>query len=172
MKAVKKKVYDKTAKGYITDITTNAASSMSIPKTDKGLEILMPYVLFQVYIPYKKQISIEFVVTDSKLHKKRINFGRGTKTVTKSLHHSRLPSCGFKQGSWVNLCIDVKSFFEYCYPESTFKQIDGITLQSFCLCRKIFALRSPVIDTSDIDIHSIEIPEIDEYIGEELPKHL
>lgn len=92
--------------------------------------------------------------------------------MSKSLHHSRLPSCGFKQGMWINLCIDVKGFFEYCYPDLTFKQIDGITLQSFCLCRKIFALRSPVIDTSELDIHSIEIPAIDELVGEELPKHL
>jgi len=55
MKSVKKKVYDKTAKGYISDVTTNAASSMSIPKSDnKGLEIVLPYLLFQVFIPFKK----------------------------------------------------------------------------------------------------------------------
>lgn len=76
MKAIKKKVYDKSAKGYISDITTNAASSMSLPKSDsKGLEILMPYLLFQIFIPFKKQISLELVITDSKMHKKRINFG-------------------------------------------------------------------------------------------------
>lgn len=38
--------------------------------------------------------------------------------------------------------------------------------------RKIFAVRNPIIDTSEIDIHSIEIPNVEDYKGEDLPKHL
>jgi len=33
-------------------------------------------------------------------------------------------------------------------------------------------LRVPVIDTSDLDIHSIEIPNLEDFKGEDLPKHL
>ncbi len=161
MRAVKKKVYEKSAKGYVSAIDTNAASSVTLPKDDKkSLAIIMPFLLFQVFIPVSKAISIEVVVTDESGNKKRINFGKGTKTLVVTEHHSRIPSASFKTGSWVNLCLDIKSFYEHCYPDETFKQIDGITLTAFCLCRKIFALRAPIIDTSDLDIHSLEIPNV------------
>ena len=173
MRAVKKKVYEKSAKGYVSAIDTNAASSVSLPKDDKkNLAIVMPYLLFQVFIPFGKAISIEIAVTDATLTKRRLNFGKGTKGLVVTEHHSRIPSASFKTGSWVNLCIDVRGFFNHCYPEEEFQSIDGITLTAFCLCRKIFALRSPIIDTSDLDLHTLEIPNIDKIRGEDLPKHL
>ena len=47
MKNVRKKVYDKTCKGYITALDLNSASSISIPKEEKkGLCIVLPYIVF------------------------------------------------------------------------------------------------------------------------------
>ena len=66
----------------------------------------------------------------------------------------------------------MKSFYEYCFPDDRFKQIDGISIGAFCSVRKIFALKNPVIDTSELDIHSLEIPSVEDCKGEDLPKHL
>lgn len=66
----------------------------------------------------------------------------------------------------------MKSFYEHCFPEDTFKNIDGISIGAFCYVRKIFALWVPIIDTSELDIHSLEIPNVEDYKGEDLPKHL
>ena len=141
LRSVKKKVYEKSSKGYITAVDTNSASSMVLPKDGKKeLAIILPFILFQVFIPAGKQISLEFVVTDTLGFKRRINFGKGTKTLVCNEHHSRIPSMSFRTSQWVNLCIDVKSFYEHCYPTQNFKQIDGITLTAFCQVRKIFAL--------------------------------
>ena len=85
--------------------------------------------------------------------------------------HSRASSAIFKSGIWLNLCIDVKGIFEAFYPDDNFKQIDGILLKAYCKCRKIFAVRRPIIDTSELDLHSVEIPVVD-YTPEDLPKNL
>lgn len=63
MKNVRKKVYDKTSKGYVTALDLNSASSLSIPKEEKkGLAITFPMIVFQVLIPVGKLINLEFVV--------------------------------------------------------------------------------------------------------------
>ena len=110
--------------------------------------------MFRVRVVDGKQISLEFVVTDEVGDKRRINFGKGTKQVVTNEHHSRLPSSSFRNNTWTNLCVDVKSIFESCYPSKVFKSIDGISLTAFCQVRKIFALRNPIIDTANLDIHS------------------
>jgi len=43
-----------------------------------------------------------------------------------------VPSSSFKTGIWVNLCVDVRSFYQYCYPEDTFQTIEAISLGAFC----------------------------------------
>jgi len=63
MKNVRKKVYDKTSKGYVTALDLNSASALSIPKEEKkGLAITFPMIVFQVIIPVGKLINIEFIV--------------------------------------------------------------------------------------------------------------
>lgn len=77
-------------------------------------------------------MSVEILVTGEKGDRRRINFGRADKAIVKSEHHSRLPSSLFKTGTWINLCIDVKAIYEYCYLGDQFKYIDAITLGAFC----------------------------------------
>ena len=55
LRSVKKKVYEKSSKGYITAVDTNSASSMVLPKDGKKeLAIILPFILFQVFIPAGK----------------------------------------------------------------------------------------------------------------------
>lgn len=47
MKNAKKKVYEKSCKGYVTGLDTNSAAFIGLPKEEKkGLGITMPYLLF------------------------------------------------------------------------------------------------------------------------------
>jgi len=93
MKNVRKKVYDKTCKGYVTAIDMNSASSISIPKEEKkGLCIVLPFIVFQIFIPVGKLINIEFIIQGEKYDRRRIFFGRGSKQIIKSDHHSNVPS--------------------------------------------------------------------------------
>lgn len=71
MKNVRKKVYDKSCKGYVTALDINSASSISIPKEEKkGLSIILPYIVFQVFIPVGKLINIEFIVQGNKYERR------------------------------------------------------------------------------------------------------
>ena len=47
-----KQVYDKSALGYVINLDTHTNGVFQLPKTDKNsLGIVMPYVVFQIYIP-------------------------------------------------------------------------------------------------------------------------
>lgn len=47
LKNVKKKVYDKSCKGYITALDSNSAAFMMIPKEEKkGLGLDYPFIVF------------------------------------------------------------------------------------------------------------------------------
>jgi len=82
MKNVRKKVYDKSCKGYVTALDINSASSISIPKEEKkGLSIILPYIVFQVFIPVGKLINIEFIVQGNKYERRWIFFGWGSKSI-------------------------------------------------------------------------------------------
>ena len=82
MKNVWKKVYDKSCKGYITALDLNSASCLSIPKEEKkGLAIIMPLIVFQVFNPLGKLINLEFIIQGTKDEWRKLFFGRGSKTI-------------------------------------------------------------------------------------------
>lgn len=82
MKNVWKKVYDKSCKGYITALDLNSASCLSVPKEEKkGLSIILPLIVFQVFIPVGKLINLEFIVQGTKEERRKIFFGWGSKAI-------------------------------------------------------------------------------------------
>jgi hypothetical protein len=50
-----KQVYDKSALGYVLNLDTQTNGVFQLPKTEKtSLGIVMPFVVFQIYIPSGK----------------------------------------------------------------------------------------------------------------------
>lgn len=156
-----KQAYDKSALGYILNIDTQSKGVLQFPKNEKtSLGLLMPFVVFQVFIPTGKPFQCEFRIADNTSNKKRLIFTHGTKAIIKNQLHARIPSSLFKRDIWLNLSINVQEFFESCFPESQFKEIDAISLSACCKCRKIFSMNSPIVDTSQLDDESGIIPEM------------
>jgi hypothetical protein len=79
--------------------------------------------------------------------RRRIMFTNGAKEIVMNPLHARIPIHTFKRGNWVNLCIDVVGFSNFCFKGSTFRSIELVKLQAFCRLRKIFTMKSPIIDT-------------------------
>ena len=139
---------------------------------NSSLGIVMPFTVLQVYLPSGKPFQVEFRVSDGTNTKRRLIFAHGTKTIIKNQLHARIPSALFKRSIWLNLCINVKEFYEHWFPDCEFKEIDSITVNAQCKWRKIFFMNSPIIDTSQLDNESGVIPEIDslEKNWEPIPK--
>ena len=72
--------------------------------------------------------------------------------------HARIPNLAFLRGTWANISIDLVHCIHACFGHTTFRSLDSITISSFCKIRKVFTMRSPLIDTTGADIHS-ENPE-------------
>lgn len=109
-----KQVYDKSALGYVLNVDTQSKGVLQFPKNDKNtLGIVMPYVVFQVYLPTNKAFQCEFRVCDSNNTKRRLIFTHGAKSIVKNQLHARIPSALFRRSIWLNLSINVKDFFEY-----------------------------------------------------------
>lgn len=97
---------------------------------NSSLGIVMPYVVFQVYLPSSRPFQCEFRIKDNSSTKRRLIFTNGTKTVIKNQLHARIPSSLFRKSIWLNLSINVQEFFENCFPDSEFVSIDSISISS------------------------------------------
>lgn len=159
-----KQAYDKSALGYVVNVDTHTNGVMQVPKSDKStLGIVMPFVVLQVYLPSSKQFQCEFRISDNTSTKRRVIFTPGTKTIVKNQLHARIPSAIFRREVWLNLSLNVKEFFEHCFPDSEFKCIDSISLSGQCKIRKVFCMNSPIVDTSQLDDESGLIPEAESW---------
>lgn len=108
-----KQVYDKSALGYVLNIDTQAKGALQLPKNEKtSLGIVMPFIVFQVYLPSARPFQCEFRISDGTDTKRRLIFTNGAKTVVKNQLHARIPSSIFRKSIWLNLSINVKEFFE------------------------------------------------------------
>jgi len=87
-------------------------------------------------------------VTDDTGTRRRLIFhsGSGSKGIVINPLHARVPISCFKRDAWLNLSIDVFAFAHYCFKGVNIKSIDLIQLTSTCKLRKIFSMRSPLLD--------------------------
>ena len=148
--------FDEVTKGYLLDCN---GGSLAVPKNQKrNLKLIRNYVLLQVFFFPGKLMTLELVTTDSQGAKRRIML-TSCKNVVNNLMHSRLPNSFIEKNSWLHLYINIPSLFSLCFPNSTFRSLDGIYLSAFCKVRRIYSL-------SEMDIDYL-LPS-----GFELPKYV
>ena len=148
--------FDENTKGYLLDCN---GGSLAAPKDqNKALRLIRRYMLLQLFLFPGKLLTLELVVTDSHGAKRRIML-TSCKNVVNNMMHSRLPNSFIEKNSWLHLYIDIPSLFTLCFPNSTFRSLDGIYLSAFCKIRRIYSM-------SEIDIDYL-LPS-----GFELPKYI
>lgn len=106
--------------------------------------------MFQIFIPKDKPLHIEIAISDQGKEKRRLIFhsGAASKGIIMNHLHARIPIASFIRDQWLNLSIDVFAFAHYCFKGINIKSIDLIQLTSTCKLRKIFTMRSPLLDDS------------------------
>lgn len=135
--------FDENTKGYVLDCN---GGTMQVPNKQTGsLKLIRPFLLFQIYLYPGKLLTLELSVTDSQGSKRRIMLTQ-CKNVIINMMHSRLPNSFIEKNSWMHLYINVQSLFSLCFPSSTFRSIDSISLSAFCKLRRIYSLSEMYID--------------------------
>jgi hypothetical protein len=104
--------------------------------------------VFQIFIPSGKPLHIEIAVTDQDKTRRRLIFHSGSAKAGIVLNplHARIPINSFGRDQWLNLSIDVYAFVHFCFRGVDIKSIDLIQLTSHCHLRRIFTMRSPLLD--------------------------
>ena len=128
-------------------------------------------MVFQMFIPGGKALHIEISVTDKDKVKRRIIFHSGAnQSIVINPLHARVPISCFKRDQWLNLSIDVFAFAHYCFKGIEVKSIDLIQLTSTCRLRKIFTMRSPLLDdemnTDEQLLNALDSLTMDEFGGD------
>ena len=148
--------FDEICKGYLLD---SNGGSLAVPKNpSKALRLIKPYLLLQLFLFPGKLLTMELMVTDSQGAKRRIML-TSCKTVINNMMHSRLPNSFIEKNTWLHLYINLFSLFSLCFPNSTFRSLDGISISAFCKIRRIYSI-------SEMDIDYL-LPS-----GFELPKYI
>lgn len=140
------RVFDKACKGYVLGLYNTG--SVEIPKgARESLAILQPYLVVQAFIPHGKTFTVEIAFIDHSNTKRRLVFSQSREIVRNPLH-VRLPSTLFKRDTWVNLCFDVVSFVQVCFPGQTYKHLDQVRVTAFSRIRRIFTMKLRLRDTT------------------------
>ncbi len=76
-------------------------------------------------------------------------FTTGIKELATNALHARIPLSYVLRNVWLNLSIDMASFCSACFKGSTYRATEVITLCSHCRVRRVFTMRSPILDVND-----------------------
>lgn len=135
--------YDDSCKGYLLNLNSG---SMEIPKSSTdSLQLIRPYLLFQVFFFLGKPLTLELITTDSEGIKRRLIITQA-KTIIKNLMHTRLPSSLIEKNTWLHLYIDIVSLFSISFPMKTFRSLDGIFFSATCKLRRVYSVNELDID--------------------------
>ena len=145
------KLFDPSLKCYEMILSTGNLSKMLIPKKRKNskiktLSIFQGYIVFQIYLFTSKQFSIELAISDTTNTKRRLIFSSNNDNLILSQLHCRIPIFELPIGRWINLSIDILSFFAFCFKNIIFRSVDYISLSMSGKVRYIFSMRKPLID--------------------------
>lgn len=158
------KFYEKTVKGYIILIDSHT-TKLIIPSNDKlSLSLVQPYLVLQIYITPTQPFTLELAITDISSSKRRLVFSSASKDLTVNPMHARIPNSAFIRGIWANISIDLVHCVQACFGHSTFRSLDSITISSFCRLRRVFTMRSPLMDTTGNEVKT--------EMSEQVPKNL
>ena len=79
-----------------------------------------------------------------------MNFTSAVSKIDKNYFHAKIPIDVIKRGVWLNLSIDLLSFFEL-FKGQTFRSIDNFIIGAVCKLKKIFTMRNPIAEYSNDD---------------------
>eukprot|EP00742_Colponemidia_sp_Colp-10_P003627 GILJ01003861.1.p1 GENE.GILJ01003861.1~~GILJ01003861.1.p1 ORF type:complete len:847 (+),score=73.44 GILJ01003861.1:39-2543(+) len=146
------KVLDKTVKGYVYSID-GTQSRMQLPKDEKkGLGLVQPHLIFQIYLPVGRPLTLEVGVSDSGKTRRRLLFSSAFKETVSTPLHARIPIHVIRRGTWLNLALDMVSLVSQNFRGNTYRSVDFIAVGGVCKLRRIFSMRDAPLDTSDDDM--------------------
>lgn len=138
------RVFDKVLKGYLVAI--DHPGSIEVPQ--KGsLALIQRFLVLQVFIARGRGFTTEIAFVDHSNTRRRIAFTQTKEVVTHPLH-VRLPSEAIQRNVWLNLCFDVVNLAQHCFPHETFKHLDQVRVSSVCRLRRIFTMKTPLVDST------------------------
>ena len=139
-----KKVFDKTAKGWVFELEGGRDVKMQLPPDGKdSLGLLQNYLVLQVHVPIGKGFSIELAILDQSKTRRRLNLSCNNKDLHVTPLHVRAPLNVVRRGVWLNLCLDVAGIFNETFGPVTrlaeFWSIESILLSAACkVCNIIY----------------------------------
>lgn len=87
--------FDQTCKGYV--ISLNAANLKTPRNSRDSLQVVHPFVVFQLFIQKNKPFTFELVTADSQGVKRRLIFTHGRQIIKNPLH-ARIPHTNIERG--------------------------------------------------------------------------
>jgi hypothetical protein len=146
-------------KGYIINLPVNA--KINIPNTDKQtLGIVQGFIVIQIFVLSQKLFNIEISLTDNNKTKRRLIFTTSSKEIVVNPFHARIPAA-LPTGVWISLSLDISSFVLDLF-KLPIKCIDGINITGNCKIRRIFTMKSALIEKESniIEEFPLEYAEI------------
>ena len=132
--------YDESCKSFCMNLNPG---QITLPRSSRdSLEIITPYMMFQLLINPGNLFTIELAVTDLDNTRRRLIF-TNVKQLTRSTMHVRIPNSFFNRNVWTDICIDIKSIFSQCFPGHTLKVVDSLCISGSLKLRKIVSLMKP-----------------------------
>src|SRR5688572_27137339 len=101
-------------------------------------------------------------------------FSTSSKDIVINPLHCRIPLLNIPVGVWVNLSIDVLSFVADCFKSQTFRSIDFISITANCKIKRVFSMRSALMewDKPNINNNNSNLEDFPLEYAEVLPKNL
>lgn len=129
---------------------SNNNCKLQIPRDEKhSLGLIQPFLVMQLYIPNGKSFTFEINLTDGTRTRRRLIFTTGTKEISTSTLHTKIPLNSLTRNTWLNFSIDIASFCTSLFKGSVFRTLDSFNICSHCRLRRVFAMRTPLLDVND-----------------------
>ena len=164
------KIFENSCKGFVLSLASTAR--LSLPRGARGsLVVSYCYVVFQIYIPSGRTLTIELGFTDNTGLRRRLVF-MNTKEIALEALYAKIPNSSFIKDKWLNLCIDIPGNVQACFRGIQYRILDSIKITGACKIRRVYARRDCLEISQDIgDFYTF--PEGVEYanqvIGGTLP---
>ncbi|XP_046841413.1 protein CFAP20DC-like isoform X2 [Xenia sp. Carnegie-2017] len=146
------KEYDKDVKSSVYILKGEPTTTkLHFPKDDKlGLFLTQRFIVFQLFTPLGQPFSFEVTITDHTQNKRRIFFSSNLKDASVTPLHAKFPLNCIKHGFWLNMCLDLESLVKNTFHGSTCRSLEGFTVTANCRLKRVFTLRSPPMDNSEL----------------------
>ena len=156
MKGKVVKEFDKPSNSYVYSLQSGGMSRLEAPQNGQSLGLVQGYLVFQIYLDNYKSLSIEIGVTDVNKIKRRIVFTSSAKKITRNTLHCRIPFPNLPLNNWINLSIDILSFYCGCFDYTTFRSIDSIDMTFSGKVRRLFSMKNPLFVEDDLENNLID----------------